>query len=634
MKHSLFRFSIPAVIAALTGLTLIFNLFLSAPAFTAGIGGWTHTTPYPITAVSRNAVVHGDFIYVVGGKIPPSDDRTPTDAVYYARVGGDGTIGAWTATSRLPAPRYLHAVAATDTYLFAIAGWGGEDIRSEVYRAAFRAEGGLTGWETVGDFPNNVDIHGAAAIGNRIYVVGGWTGKTASKRTYVATVQGTRLSGWNRTANLPRGLYRHTLTAHNGTLYVTGGHDGVLESADLYFARPNADGTIDAWQQGTSLPETRFFHAAIMYAGRLVILGGRSGANELSSVYAGELGTDGDVISWSREPDLPESLNRFAAVSKMVNGTELAYIIGGFHGAAYRGSVYHSSANITPTPTATATATLTPTPPPEPTPDITITLSNDPRVWLAPGDVVTYTIQYRNEGEIAVDDVNVIDYVPEGTELVDGSVSSSSRAAGSSSGTQAGSEVTWTIGHLDRGEGDLVSFQVRRVTPRPPSVPPALRIEKRGPGAVAAGEPIVYTLAVTNSVPITLTNLVVEDSLPVGATYVTGGDGPPSSGTVTWTVGELRAESSLTVSYTVTANQTIANSDYRAHADGGVNAEGTTVVVTTVDGLPLIGSGDGVTIVNPYAMISWLADGTRPEMVSAQVQNPSMQQFHMPLIAR
>ena len=50
-----------------------------------------------------------------------------------------------------------------------------------------------------------------------------------------------------------------------------------------------------------------------------------------------------------------------------------------------------------------------------------------------------------------------------------------------------------------------------------------LMISKGGPPAVDAPGPITYTLTVTNSGTYTASNLVITDSIPSGASYVSGG---------------------------------------------------------------------------------------------------------------
>ncbi|MGB0386413.1 MAG: choice-of-anchor Q domain-containing protein, partial [Ardenticatenaceae bacterium] len=107
-----------------------------------------------------------------------------------------------------------------------------------------------------------------------------------------------------------------------------------------------------------------------------------------------------------------------------------------------------------------------------------------------------------------------------------------------------------------------------------------LTISKSGPATVLAGDPVTYTLAISNSGQLTATNLVITDTLPTGANYVSGGT--LAGNVVSWTLPTLPPTSTISVQFVVTATQTITNSDYAVTADGGHSATGSTSVTTVV----------------------------------------------------
>jgi uncharacterized repeat protein (TIGR01451 family) len=108
---------------------------------------------------------------------------------------------------------------------------------------------------------------------------------------------------------------------------------------------------------------------------------------------------------------------------------------------------------------------------------------------------------------------------------------------------------------------------------------PDLALTKVGPATAVSGQPITYTLTVTNSGAMTATNLLVKDLLPVGATYVSGGILVGNE--VQWAIGELAGFGSVAeVTFAVTAATDLTNSDYSVTADGGYSANGSLSVAT------------------------------------------------------
>jgi uncharacterized repeat protein (TIGR01451 family) len=107
-----------------------------------------------------------------------------------------------------------------------------------------------------------------------------------------------------------------------------------------------------------------------------------------------------------------------------------------------------------------------------------------------------------------------------------------------------------------------------------------LAIAKTAPANVLAGDPIVYTLHITNSGSLDAAHVVVQDWLPANANYLSGGT--LADGVVEWVVEVLPAFSHTTVTFTVTATQTISNNFYQVRANGDQPIPNNTPIVTTI----------------------------------------------------
>ncbi len=113
---------------------------------------------------------------------------------------------------------------------------------------------------------------------------------------------------------------------------------------------------------------------------------------------------------------------------------------------------------------------------------------------------------------------------------------------------------------------------------------PGLDISKTGPAKATPGEPITFTLTITNYGPITATNVLITDAIPSGANVVE----PVPGGSVdlpvvAWTVDELGPnDAAISVQFVVTATQTITNSDYGVSCAEGVSVTGSEVIITKV----------------------------------------------------
>jgi uncharacterized repeat protein (TIGR01451 family) len=267
-----------------------------------------------------------------------------------------------------------------------------------------------------------------------------------------------------------------------------------------------------------------------------------------------------------------------------------------------------------------------------------LTISKTGPAAVVAGEPITYTLTITNTGGTAATNVAISDTIPAGATYVSG-------------GTKLGNEVTWTVPTLApdtslqqvfvvtaaativnndyqvSADDNLLTIgqtAVTTIVSQPGD--PNLLISKSGPTTAKPGEAIVYTLTVVNNGDTQATNLVISDTIPAGANYVSGGT--KTGGEVRWTVGSLAPEASIERTFTVTASATITNSVYQVVTDNQAAVVGLQPVVTaisdelgasTVFYLPFIFSSGSVT---RLIVQSINTGGINPVLI----QNPTTEQ--------
>jgi uncharacterized repeat protein (TIGR01451 family) len=113
--------------------------------------------------------------------------------------------------------------------------------------------------------------------------------------------------------------------------------------------------------------------------------------------------------------------------------------------------------------------------------------------------------------------------------------------------------------------------------------PLVIAVTKSGPDSVSPSASILYTLWVTNTGIVTVSDITLADTLPTGAFFVSASDGGSKSGNeVSWPVFDVLPNGGTVVrTFTVTATETITNADYHASFDG-ISVAGGVSVVTEV----------------------------------------------------
>ena len=227
----------------------------------------------------------------------PAPSEAPLRPVTPTGAGG----AAWRRLAPVPTERTEVAAAAVGRRIWVLGGYtpdGATVATAEVYDTT------TDSWSRGPDLPVAVNHAMAATLDGVLYVAGGNDGRRPSDQV-------TRLDGdrWRRLAPLPRGRQAGGLVALDGRLYLVGGvvEGGLASDSQVY--EPAAD----RWSPAPGLPTRREHLGAAAAGGRVYVVGGRTGG--IGSNLAAAEAFDPAAGRWSAVAPLPTARGGLAATA-------------------------------------------------------------------------------------------------------------------------------------------------------------------------------------------------------------------------------------------------------------------------------------------------------------------------------
>jgi N-acetylneuraminic acid mutarotase len=311
----------------------------------------THTYNIPgvynVTLTVTNTTGANDTDYcqvtVVGENLPPVAYAGPDQTVNEGDIvqfdgtgsqgGGSGT-GNWTWKAFVPSFRMDGGSATLNDEAYFIGGVGSPDGMGgltvkdtvEKYNPADDA------WYTVTSLPEPRFGLGAAAVGGKIYAIGGNDGTNSTKTTFEFDPF---TNAWTTKAPMPMELESFGIATVNDKIYVMGGHSTLIfcyPCGEVYEYDPSSD----SWTQKADLPTGRSKLAAATLDGKVYAIGGDAyGLMDEVEVY------DPATDNWTVAADMigPRSHLRAEALGGNI------YVMGGYEdlGAPWTVHVYNPS---------------------------------------------------------------------------------------------------------------------------------------------------------------------------------------------------------------------------------------------------------------------------------------------------
>jgi N-acetylneuraminic acid mutarotase len=187
--------------------------------------------------------------------------------------------------------RSAHAVVAVDDAIYAI---GGTGAGGAPVLAVERFDG--ASWRDESTLPGDgLNAPAAVAIGNRIYVIGGFK-TTTNVPTAEVLVYDIRTRLWRTATPLPAPRGGHAAVVLDGRIHVIGGGNSRTTLAD----HSEYDPARDTWIDRAPLPRSKGSPAAVAYRGKLYAIGGRSGPGDFGDVDIYDPATD----AWTLGPSM------------------------------------------------------------------------------------------------------------------------------------------------------------------------------------------------------------------------------------------------------------------------------------------------------------------------------------------
>lgn len=245
--------------------------------------------------------------------LPP---QTPNRLLYAAAAARR----IWTTAPSMSAPRRDIAVATVSATIYAFGGYnGGSDLATvEAYKPNF------TGWIPKASIPSTRYAgNGAAVIGTRVYLAGGFNLPTWPTPTNTMYIYDTGTDSWTLGANMPGPSACGASASIGGRVYVVTG----CTSSAVYAAQlQRYDPALNSWTTLAAPPVVKAYPAMVAIGGRLYLVGGDisgTGPSRELDVYNPSNNT------WTRLADMPTA--RYGSAATVAGGRLV--VLGGLNAA-------------------------------------------------------------------------------------------------------------------------------------------------------------------------------------------------------------------------------------------------------------------------------------------------------------
>jgi len=234
--------------------------------------------------------------------------------------------GTWRTAASAPMKRTEVAAAALNDKIYVVGGFEqpglGNVLNLAITPALEVYDPATDRWTANASMPVGLHHVGIGVVGGRLYVIGGYKQSGLSVWHPVATVYAydPATDAWTERAPMPTARGALSVTEFGGKLYAIGGYDRKANSAAVEVYDP----VRDAWTTRAPLPTPRDHLATATASGKVYAIGGRVNGDYHRNLSVTER-YDPAADRWTRVADLPTA--RSGITAAVVDGR--IYVFGG-----------------------------------------------------------------------------------------------------------------------------------------------------------------------------------------------------------------------------------------------------------------------------------------------------------------
>jgi hypothetical protein len=189
----------------------------------------------PKSVMHLTCEVQGDFVYALGGR---GSDSKSTTLSARAKIGADGSLGAFESQTALKPDRSHHASFIREKRLYVLGGLTGDPAgdfvdRSDAIVADIAEDGSLGEWTAAGKLPAALSVTAAQIYKDAVYIAGGLEDTEFTDKVRRATFNddGTLSAFATLPGKLPEGRgHVHQTPMYKTFLFSVGGKDNAQKS--------------------------------------------------------------------------------------------------------------------------------------------------------------------------------------------------------------------------------------------------------------------------------------------------------------------------------------------------------------------------------------------------------------------